>query len=126
MPSKHPSYRKSSNCFLTVANPFTTYTILFLRTFQMTNLTIGINYFFDFSLQIYLYPNSIYILCICFRLCVLDIRHHIFEHACILVEEILVENEPNIYIADKSKEFGKVICFAIFIRKKIGPMILAS
>ena len=38
-----------------------------------------------------------------------------------VVRGIMVENEPNIYIADKSMKFVRDVCFGIVIRKKIGP-----
>ena len=39
----------------------------------------------------------------------------------IIVKGIMVEFEPNIYIADKSIIFGRYVCFGILTRKKIGP-----
>ena len=38
-----------------------------------------------------------------------------------LVREIMVENEPNIYIADINIKFGRDVCFGILIGKIFGP-----
>ena len=39
-----------------------------------------------------------------------------------LVREIMVENEPNIYIEDKIIKFGRDARFGIPIKKNFGPM----
>ena len=38
-----------------------------------------------------------------------------------VVRGIMVDDEPNICIADKSIKFGRDVCFSIPIRKKFGP-----
>ena len=57
--------------------------------------------------------------------CILpDLLLHLPRYPCraYIVKGIMVENEPNIYIADKNIKFGKDVCFVGLIRKKIDSL----
>ena len=48
-------------------------------------------------------------------------RQDIFGCSIRLVRAIMVENQLNIYIADKSIKFCRYVCFGILNKKKLAP-----